>query len=258
VAIGDEPSKRPERNNTPLWLGFGISSIWLLVFLVYWYRNHSDIAALAPNNLGDFLAGVFAPLAFLWLFVATLLQRQELALQRQELQETREVMRLQKDELQRSADETREQTAIMKANLQNEARKLEYERVDETLYATALYIYINRDFFILRRADGPHLEIFSRGAIRDASIHAENFDLIFAIVCDGIKQVKELLKNNPKMKFTLVRYDARSVLVDLEERFNNIAALWGSSDNDMILGRLDSMDLGHVASVYSDLLKRIA
>ena len=41
------------------------------------------------NEVGDFLAGVFAPLAFLWLVVSLFLQRKELQLQRIELGQAR-------------------------------------------------------------------------------------------------------------------------------------------------------------------------
>jgi hypothetical protein len=37
-----------------------------------------------PNAIGDTLSGSFAPLALLWLFTATMLQKEELKLQRQD------------------------------------------------------------------------------------------------------------------------------------------------------------------------------
>lgn len=44
------------------------------------------------NSVGDFLAGVFSPLAFLWLIATVLIQSNELGLQREELTENRRVM----------------------------------------------------------------------------------------------------------------------------------------------------------------------
>ncbi|ESX23717.1 hypothetical protein X767_13620 [Mesorhizobium sp. LSJC264A00] len=77
---------------------------------------------LSLNTFGDFLAGVCAPLAFLWLFVATMVQSQELALQREELRLTRKEFRLNRDVAMQQAEEARSQarfigtqTAILQA-----------------------------------------------------------------------------------------------------------------------------------------------
>lgn len=44
------------------------------------------------NLIGDTLAGIFSPLALIWLVAAVLIQSQELKLQRQEIAENRSVM----------------------------------------------------------------------------------------------------------------------------------------------------------------------
>lgn len=58
---------------------------------------------LTHNSIGDFLAGVFSPVAFFWFIVTVLLQRSE-------LQETRR-------ELQRTADAQTQQAELFKASL---------------------------------------------------------------------------------------------------------------------------------------------
>ncbi|MER9073390.1 hypothetical protein NKH80_11270 [Mesorhizobium sp. M0904] len=70
-------------------------------------------ASLALNTFGDFVAGICAPLAFLWLFVATMVQSQELALQRQELRLTRREFELNRDILKQQAEEARAQAAFI-------------------------------------------------------------------------------------------------------------------------------------------------
>jgi len=77
-------------------------------------------ATMPLNELGDFLAGVFAPLAFLWLFLAVAIQTQELALQRKELRltrkgydESRKLMKLQAEESRRQAEFVGTQTQIL-------------------------------------------------------------------------------------------------------------------------------------------------
>ncbi|MCR4376521.1 MAG: hypothetical protein NUV50_00305, partial [Rhodospirillales bacterium] len=49
---------------------------WLLVVLFYVLLSSQSFTTLKPNEFGDFLAGTFAPLAFLWLVVGLLQQGQ--------------------------------------------------------------------------------------------------------------------------------------------------------------------------------------
>jgi len=52
---------------------------------------------MPPGEIGDSLAGIFAPLAFLWLVAAVLVQSQELQEQRRELKLTRTEFELSRD-----------------------------------------------------------------------------------------------------------------------------------------------------------------
>ena len=58
---------------------------------------------LAPNELGDYIAGMFAPLGVAWLIYTLILQRKELALQRAELTGSRKVWEAQWKEQERMA-----------------------------------------------------------------------------------------------------------------------------------------------------------
>lgn len=63
-----------------------------------WGADTTFARYVANNNLnsvGDFLAGVFSPLAFLWLIATVFIQSKELSLQRDEITENREVMKEQ-------------------------------------------------------------------------------------------------------------------------------------------------------------------
>lgn len=80
----NEPAIESKRNTKKslldkIILGAGvITAIWTVgtISLVcrYWYK----FTALEPNEWGDFFAGVFAPLAFLWLVLGFFLQSKEL------------------------------------------------------------------------------------------------------------------------------------------------------------------------------------
>ena len=83
-----------------------VSAFWLfgVGVGVWWFIGVDLEAPLRPNEVGDFLAGAFSPLAFYWLIVGYWLQRQE-------LQETRK-------EIQRQADAMSDQTGYLKDELE--------------------------------------------------------------------------------------------------------------------------------------------
>lgn len=124
-----------------------ISAVWLAVALYLgWNAQAPDgcsgtFSCLAANEWGDYLAGVFAPLAFFWLVAAVFVQSKELAEQREELRLTREefkhnraVMSAQADEARRQAEFIGLQTEIL--SRQDEVNRSEQQnaKFDSTLY----------------------------------------------------------------------------------------------------------------------------
>ncbi|WP_448761907.1 hypothetical protein [Acinetobacter tandoii] len=92
----------------------GLIFISLLTILYLWLAcnlviNFEDVQALKLNEKGDFLAGIFSPLAFLWLVYGYLQQGQELKqntkalnMQAQELRISNESLRQQVVEMSKS------------------------------------------------------------------------------------------------------------------------------------------------------------
>lgn len=103
------------------------------------------IGCLEANEAGDYLAGFFAPLAFLWLAAAVFIQSRELREQRRELALTRrefelnrevaaeqaEAARAQAAEARRSADAFEQQTRYS----DTQRRLMEQEAADKELQA---------------------------------------------------------------------------------------------------------------------------
>ncbi len=83
------------------WAIIGLSVLYIAFIL---FLRGSDAWRLLTtgdlNELGDFLAGFFTPLAFGWLIYGYLLQYSELSLQRKELELTREQLAKQTELLQ--------------------------------------------------------------------------------------------------------------------------------------------------------------
>ena len=74
-----------------MWAGIAITIIWLGPFVTYGFHTGWSTIFLTdkPNELGDFLAGTFAPVAFLWLVLGFFQQGAELRLQVREILEER-------------------------------------------------------------------------------------------------------------------------------------------------------------------------
>ncbi|RJG46426.1 hypothetical protein [Mesorhizobium sp. DCY119] len=98
---------------------------------------------LSANELGDYLAGAFAPVAFIWLVAAVLVQaaelreqRRELALTRKEFELNRNVAEAQVSEARKQAEHIFAQTEIMKSEWierQTEIVEADFQRLLDTL-----------------------------------------------------------------------------------------------------------------------------
>ncbi|MCP1559353.1 UNVERIFIED_ORG: hypothetical protein M2438_003447 [Methylobacterium sp. SuP10 SLI 274] len=112
---------------------------------------------LRLNEIGDIAAGIFAPLAFLWLFIATQLQRKELRLQHAELAETRNVLAGQQLELEKAAEESNRQTAIMRDTLKSATTRSSYESFSYILYLICRRAYLANDWYFKTRSGSIQL-----------------------------------------------------------------------------------------------------
>lgn len=86
--------------NWRIWLGLGLTAGWLLLGIIYlsisigWGRLHT----IPADELGSFLEGAFAPLAFLWLVIGYFLQQRE-------LQQNTNALRAQAEQIQRQSEQ---------------------------------------------------------------------------------------------------------------------------------------------------------
>jgi hypothetical protein len=111
-----------------------ITGIYLVVAAVATILNFSGVdrwlLGLHPdipsNAVGDTLGGTFAPLAFLWFFISTWLQRTE-------LEETRRVLAEQGREMEKTAQESAKQTRIMQS-------RAVYDEHSQRLYYLESYL----------------------------------------------------------------------------------------------------------------------
>ncbi len=104
----------------------GLIGTILYLGLVWWILdfNNVDIGSMAPNAWGDFLAGIFGPLALFWVVMGFWQQGSE-------LRNSRNALLLQAKELQQSVEAQRELVKVNISQVELEKEKIEKERRDE-------------------------------------------------------------------------------------------------------------------------------
>ncbi len=98
-----------------------VTVAWLGVAAYLLLSNSAAAEKMTPNEWGDFLAGAFAPLAFLWLVVGYMQQGEELRL-------STEALRLQAEELKNSVEQQRALVEVSRQQVEAEREALTHER----------------------------------------------------------------------------------------------------------------------------------
>jgi hypothetical protein len=90
-----------------IWFGLGITTAWLALAMVYIELTFgwTGFIHLSANDLGSFMEGAFAPLAFLWLVIGYFLQKKELEQNTAALQAQAQALEAQAAQIQRSAEQ---------------------------------------------------------------------------------------------------------------------------------------------------------
>lgn len=134
----------------------------------YWRPDSRYLACLQANEVGDFLAGAFAPLAFLWLIATVVIQARELRAQRQELQLTRrefqanrKVAEAQATEAKRQAEFIGKQTDLLRdEQILNREMRADKE-FDACIAAIARRALVSRGSAIATGTNGGAVAVFS-------------------------------------------------------------------------------------------------
>lgn len=111
------------------WFGIVLSLLYLVLMAVWlmWASKPTgetrwqEFIGLSLNNAGDYLAGMFSPLAFLWLVLGFFQQGEE-------LRQNTEALRLQAEELRHSVEQQRQLVDVARAELDASLRTTEAAR----------------------------------------------------------------------------------------------------------------------------------
>ncbi|WP_137753221.1 hypothetical protein [Sphingopyxis sp. L1A2A] len=108
-----DENKRTVRSNKLMIGGIVITITYLVIIAIYGWSSWGDAKNLKLNELGDFLAGVFSPLAFLWLVLGYFQQGEE-------LRHSADALWLQGQELQNSVTQQRQLVEVTREQLAHE------------------------------------------------------------------------------------------------------------------------------------------
>lgn len=103
------------------WIGISASTLWALCIIIYIIFTPVNILNIAPNELGDFLAGALGPLGILWIVLGFWQQGDE-------LRNSVKALNLQSDELRASVDQQKQLVSITREQAQAEIEALHEER----------------------------------------------------------------------------------------------------------------------------------
>ena len=111
-------------NQNSLNWGIRITVVWLAVIFLFWFfcdlKNPTSL-----NELGDFLAGIVAPIAFLWLILGYVQQGKQLEQNTKALEQQERALQLQIQEMKESVEYQKQLGEIQKIQLQEVQKTLE-------------------------------------------------------------------------------------------------------------------------------------
>jgi hypothetical protein len=116
--------------------GAFISCVWFGTMICVAVVDWPVARMMKPNEWGDFFAGFFAPLAFLWLVLGYMQQGEELQLSTQALL-------LQAEELKNSVEQQKELVEVTRQQLEGEREALHLERIARQDAAKPLFVIRN-------------------------------------------------------------------------------------------------------------------
>lgn len=227
---------------------FGVAVLYLLALAVIISRIEpcgdlqvSEWSILRPidryiqcrdiNELGDALAGAFAPLAFLLLAGAVLIQSRELAAQRRELQlardearQTREVLGRQTEVSEATKEYIGEQTEMLRGDQARREQEEANRAFDQALntfrdwYSEAALRFARKDPTTGRE------HIVSLRLTPDPGKTAEAF---IAALIKGAQKQRKSLHSDYEHAPDLIRWENKEIFSGMNEELNRITGLIG-------------------------------
>lgn len=206
------------------------------------------------GNWGQFISGLFAPVAFVWVVIAVVLQGRELELQREELRDTREVLNLQKEEMKRAAEEAREQTRIMTENLRAEGERQVYSEVEIILYSLALFIVSNYSRSQISFNNGS-ISLIDATKLYE-NINRDNSDRVFTRVFSSLTSADNAIRQRHGENFQFVS-GGREFFMYIYETFTELTKQSKYTENKLAAAKLKGLQIGESLMLMESIKRAV-
>lgn len=197
---------------SPIRVGYMVTALWLVGLALY-ISIVKPLWGLDLGELGDFLSGAFAPLAFFWLVIAVLLQTTELGLQREELRQSREALEEQAKETRALVQQNRLSVEVATQTLEQQQQR-EYEtRLHQVIDALAMKIITlaDRDTVLV---NGNKSKLFGRQERLHYQVEHGNRDGVFRLALKNMMSWTTYAEDQQKP--TLIVPELPSLIDDLQ------------------------------------------
>ncbi|HHG3069410.1 hypothetical protein HYO50_22620 [Vibrio parahaemolyticus] len=118
-------------------IGFVLTGCYIVGLATLLNGRFEQVLSMQLNEIGDFFAGIFGPVAFLWLVLGFLQQGKE-------LQQSTKALELQATELNQSVEQQRELVEVTRAQLEAERLAIELENERRAHAAKPDFLIISR------------------------------------------------------------------------------------------------------------------
>lgn len=144
-----------------MWVSISASFLYAAIAVFFLWQNQKYSEHLKLSEIGDYLAGAFSPLAFLWLVIGYLMQSKELSMNREELKISREALERQADELSKSSSYQKELAKLTKIEIDSlKKSKLPLIEINKIIYNEKEFIELDNGFFSETGMDDFYIKIF--------------------------------------------------------------------------------------------------
>lgn len=224
--------ERPYVSRTKTVVGSILTTAYIAAFAIYVVAQRQAFIDMSSAEFGTFLAGIFAPLAFLWLVIGFFQQGEE-------LRHSADALWLQGEELRNSVEQQRQLVAAQREQLAFERERLEADRHATWKQAQPEFVFTGGGYATSEKFTQMHLGVLNRGqTCRDFRLEIEGAVIRVPLFESGqqkefavdvpsdmplgargyIAQFKDVLGNSGKQKMALSAEQAgdRTVLMPFD------------------------------------------
>ncbi len=121
--------------------GYGVVLLVLSAGVVFGEEGVDTFRRMSPNEVGDLLAGVAGPVAFIWLVYGYFLQGIAIKQQAEELQLNTKALELQAEELKNSVEQQRELVDVSKRQFESHLDSIQKEQAKQKASSQPIFVF---------------------------------------------------------------------------------------------------------------------